>query len=361
MTETFSASDQRVRWALYGATGVTGRLVLERALNERMRPRLVGRDVGGLKALARLQDLETAVATLEDSVALDAALDGCTALVNVAGPFVRTSAPLAEACLRTGVDYLDLSGELASLRQLLAMDVAAAGANVALVGGAGFGVAATDSLARRVSEALGGAERLRISVAADSGFGSAAVAASTLEVLAGGGYEVWDGKLVRRRLARRRWREIAPEGGTVAFASAPLADLVGALHAAGARAVIAGIPMPAAQARVVAMIAPLLPILLRNSAARRRLANTGGHAATRERKTKHRSRAWVSGERGDRRVGLMLEGGEGFALAADIALHALRVHFARRPAPGAYTPATAYGPYWLDDLPGVKVIDTRRG
>ncbi len=358
MTVTINVSEPSRTWALYGATGVTGRLVLERAMAVGLRPRLVGRDPGRLHALAGPHGLEVAAAALENPVALDAALGGCAALVNVAGPFVRTAAPLAEACLRTGVDYLDLSGELASLRWLLAMDAAAAGAGVVLVGGAGFGIAATDSLARRVSEALGGAERLRISVAADSGLRSAAVAESTLEVLSGGGHEVAAGRLVQRRLARLRWQETAPNGEVSAFASAPLADLVGALHAASASEVVAGVPMPTAQACVIAAIAPLLPLLLHIPAARRQLANTGGHAASSAPHSTRRSRAWVSGWRGDRALGLMMEAGEGFAAAADMAIHALHAHLARRPAPGTYTPATAYGARWLDDLPGVWVSET---
>ena len=360
MTATTDASRRPDTWALYGATGVTGRLVLERALAAGLRFRLIGRDPGRLHASAGLHGLETAVADLENAAALEAALNGCWALVNVAGPFVRTAAaaPLAEACLRVGVDYLDLSGELASLRRLLDMDAAAREAGVALVGGAGFGIAATDSLARRVSETLGGAERLRISVAADSGLTSATVADSTLEVLAGGGYEVINGRLVQRRLARLRWQETVPGGEVLAFASAPLADLVGALRATGAREVVAGVPMPAAQARVVTAIAPLLPLLLRIPAARRRLASTGGHAAAGARDTAHRSRAWVQGRRGNRTLALMLEGGEGFAVAADLVIHALRTHVARRPVPGAHTPATAYGARWLDDLPGVRVTES---
>ena len=187
---------------------------------------------------------------------------------------------------------------------------------------------------------------------------SAAVAESTLEVLSGGGHEVADGRLVQRRLARLRWQETAPNGEVIAFASAPLADLVGALHAASAREVVAGVPMPAAQACVIAAVAPLLPLLLRIPAARRQLANTGGHAASGASHSTRRSRAWVSGWRGDRALGLMMEAGEGFAVAADMAIHALQAHLARRPAPGAYTPATAYGARWLDDLPGIRVSET---
>jgi saccharopine dehydrogenase (NAD+, L-lysine-forming) len=357
MTETAANLRPPRAWALHGATGITGGLVLDRALAAGLRPRLVGRDTGRLHALADRHGLERAVAALDAPAALDAALAGQVVLLNVAGPFAHTAAPLVAACLRLGVDYLDLTGELGSLRALLGMAPHAAAAGVALVGGAGFGIAATDRLARLVSDALGGAERLRIAVAAESGFASPAVAASTLAVLAEGGHEVAGGALVRRRLARRRWREITPEGRSIAFASAPLADLVGALHATGVPDIVAGVPMPSVQARIVALIAPLLPRLARVPAIGRRLARTGGHAAAAEPGAGHRSRVWVCGTHGDRAVGLMLEGGEGLGLAADIAVAALRAHLARRPAAGAHTPVTAYGAGWMDALPGVQVIE----
>lgn len=107
----------------------------------------------------------------------------------------------------------------------------------------------------------------------------------------------------------------------------------------------------------VSAVAPLFPLLLRIPAARRRLASAGGHAATGAGNETHRSRAWVTGWKGARALGLMLEGGEGFALAADLAVHALRRHLAHRPEPGTYTPATAYGTSWMDDLSGVRVSD----
>ena len=45
---------------------------------------------------------------------------------------------------------------------------------------------------------FGGAEQLRLSVAADSGFSSPAVAASSAEILAGGGFEIEHGMLCAR-------------------------------------------------------------------------------------------------------------------------------------------------------------------
>ena len=95
---------------------------------------------------------------LDDPAALDAALAGVDLVLNAAGPFLHTAAPLAEACLAAGVHYLDIGNELQVFRTLYDLDQRAQRAGVAIIPGAGFGVVATNCLARYVSDAVGGAE-----------------------------------------------------------------------------------------------------------------------------------------------------------------------------------------------------------
>lgn len=348
-------------WALFGATGVTGRLVLERALARGHRPRLIGRDRTRLAALASGHGLEVIEAQLDDrqldgEKGLIAALADQRLVLNVAGPFARTAAPLIAAALAAGVDYADCNGELPALEQLLAMDQAARAAGVALVGAAGFGVAASDGLALQVSQALGGADWLRVGVAADSAFSSPAVGESTLAILAGGGREIAGGALVSRRLARRRWRGAG--AAAPAFASAPLAELAAVRHVTGVRDCVAGVPMPAAQAIPLSLIAPLLPWLLRLPPVRRAMAGAGGHAGAAGPGHTHTSRVWVEGGRGAQRATGLLEGGEGYALAADIAVRAVEAMLAGPVARGAHTPASAFGAGFVGTADGVRISIT---
>jgi short subunit dehydrogenase-like uncharacterized protein len=170
-------------WAFYGATGVTGRMILERTLARGHRPTLIGRDLKTLNQLAAPHGLRTIRANLDDSKTLADALTGHKLVLNAAGPFRRTAAPIAEAALSTCVDYIDVNGELLVLLQLLNMGERARDRGVALVGGAGFGVAAADGLIAQIVDELESVDTLRISVAADSAFKSKAVTESTLEVL----------------------------------------------------------------------------------------------------------------------------------------------------------------------------------
>ena len=337
---------------LYGAAGVTGRMILNRLASRGLKPRLAGRDTERLAALGAQYALRIYEAKIDDPAALANCLPQGGLLINAAGPFAITAKPLIDAALSCGCDYFDVSGELDSLRALLALDGAAKDAGRVLIGGGGFGIAATDILVSKLAAALGDLDSLRISVAADSAFSSGGVAESTLAVLAGGGAEIISGEITRVRLARKRWREQTPEGGSIHFASAPLADLIGASWIAHAQEIVAGVPMPPMQARATSLIAPLFPLFLKFPPMRRALARMGGHSGSAARK--HVSRAWVRGNKKGFSRTLMIEGGEGFALAADIAAHAVAHYLQARPAAGAHTPASAFGPSWLDGLPGIR-------
>ncbi|MCA3750548.1 MAG: NAD(P)H-binding protein [Phenylobacterium sp.] len=348
------ANDHPNAWALFGATGVTGQMVLEQAMQRGHRPLLVGRDPQRLMALAAPRGLEFRQANLADPESLAVALKGRRALLNVAGPFSETGVPLIRAALSAGLSYADLNGEAPALQRLLDMDGEARRAGLTLVGGAGFGIAASDGLAAMVSEALGGADWLRISVASDSAHDSPAVAESTLAVLAGGGREIIDGEVVRRNLGRRRWRVLGADGSRQAFASAPLADLVGARHATGVRQIVAGVPMPASQAAVLSVIAPVLPALLKIPAVRRQVLSSSGHSGVAGLRAPV-SRVWVEGGRGDTRCTGRLEGGEGYAMAAEIGVRAMEAICGGKAPIGAHTPATAFGPDFIRSVNGVRI------
>ncbi len=359
MTSTLAnAHSPDAGWALIGPTGVTGRMILDRALSLGHRPHLIGRDAAKLATLAESAGLGWSAVDLNDHSALVAALAGRRLVMNAAGPFAITAPPVVAAALAAGIDYLDLNGELLPLKALFARDAEAKAKGVALIGGAGFGIAASDGLAMQVSERLGGAHWMRVAVAADSGFGSPAVAESTVSVIAAGGHEVRGGKVVRARLARKRWAEHAPggeraRGERIAFASAPLADLAAITRATGVRAVIAGVPMPTGQARIISIIAPLLPSLLKISPIRRAMANAGGHAGAS--RSDYHSRVWIAAGRGKQRVVARLEAGEGFACTVDIAMAALASALANRPPPGAHSPATAFGADFITRVPGISI------
>ncbi|MFF9866461.1 saccharopine dehydrogenase family protein [Streptomyces sp. NPDC013953] len=98
--------------AVYGAYGHTGRFVVARLRERGFVPLLSGRDAGKLAALASGSGLDARPAAVDDPAALDRALAGAAAVVNCAGPFATTAAPVIEAALRAGIPYVDVAAEI---------------------------------------------------------------------------------------------------------------------------------------------------------------------------------------------------------------------------------------------------------
>ncbi|MFI1972155.1 saccharopine dehydrogenase family protein [Streptomyces cinnamoneus] len=99
--------------AVYGAYGHTGRFVVAHLRERGFVPVLAGRDPGKLRALAASRPgLDARTASVDDPAALDRALAGTAAVINCAGPFAATAAPVIEAALRAGIPYVDVAAEI---------------------------------------------------------------------------------------------------------------------------------------------------------------------------------------------------------------------------------------------------------
>ncbi|MGA8464797.1 MAG: saccharopine dehydrogenase NADP-binding domain-containing protein, partial [Trebonia sp.] len=175
-------------WMLYGAVGYTGSLIAQCAHERGHRPLLAARNRSAVTALAERLDMPHRVLTLDDPAALRSALAEVDVVLNAAGPFLHTAAPLAAACLDAGAHYIDIGNELQVFRGLYDLDQRARQAGVAVIPGAGFGVVATNCLARYVSDAVGGAQSLEVAARAATAQPGPGIAASVRENLPYGGW-----------------------------------------------------------------------------------------------------------------------------------------------------------------------------
>src|SRR5215472_14990170 len=97
---------------VFGAYGHTGRFVISELCQRGWTPILSGRDQAKLNAVADAhKKLEVRVSTMDDPASLDHAVSGAAAVINCAGPFIDTGAPVIEAALRSGIHYLDVAAE----------------------------------------------------------------------------------------------------------------------------------------------------------------------------------------------------------------------------------------------------------
>lgn len=149
---------------VYGANGYTGTLVAERAVAQGLRPILAGRNAEAVGALAQRLGCEARVFGLDVPSTVDACLEGVAVVLHCAGPFSRTSQPMADACLRGRVHYLDVTGEVAVFEALRARGDEAAQAGVMLLPGAGFDVVPSDCLALHTARRIAQPTRLRIAI-----------------------------------------------------------------------------------------------------------------------------------------------------------------------------------------------------
>ncbi|HSW82371.1 MAG TPA: saccharopine dehydrogenase NADP-binding domain-containing protein [Usitatibacter sp.] len=349
------ATPHASRWMLYGAYGTTGKLILDTALRRGHRPVIAGRDPVRLAALARQHGLEALTLRL-DTPGSTGSLPGVSAVVNAAGPYFETGAPMRDLCLRARASYIDLNGEIGDFLEAMRCDVHARVTGVAIIPGAGFGVVFGEALAAHVASRMPDATWMQMSLAPANGSRSRGASRSTASVLAEGGYAISDGELRRRTMAFRTWRLAVADraGPTMRFAAAPRAELVAAHRITGIPEIVTGVPLSLPAALLLRAGGRLVGAMLSR---RDRTRQSGGDAIASGVDSDLRSRIWVeAGNRAGEKVMSVLETGEGYRLAASAALHAVEQFFAKRPV-GALTPAQAFGRDFALSLPQTRIID----
>lgn len=97
-------------WLIYGANGYTGRLIALQAKRLGLQPILAGRSFD-IQRIGAETGLPVRQFDLADSHATASALSDVQLVLNCAGPFSATAAPMIAACLNARAHYLDITGE----------------------------------------------------------------------------------------------------------------------------------------------------------------------------------------------------------------------------------------------------------
>jgi Saccharopine dehydrogenase NADP binding domain len=157
------------RIAVVGAAGHTGRFVVSELRRRGWTPIIVGRDAARLNALAEAESGSDArVASLDEPASLDRALAGATAVINCAGPFLDTAAPVIEASLRGRIHYLDVTAEQGVALAAFERSDDASRAEIVLAPAMAFYGALADLLATVAMGDWASADTIRIGIALDS-------------------------------------------------------------------------------------------------------------------------------------------------------------------------------------------------
>lgn len=343
---------------IYGATGYTGRLAAEHAAARGLRPVLAGRSRESVARLARELGLDWRAFDLGSPAEVAAGIRGMTAVLHAAGPFSETSRPMADACLHSGIHYVDITGEIDVFEALAARDAEAKAAGVMLLPGAGFDVVPSDCLAAHVARRLPGATRLRLSIKTGGGL-SRGTAKTSLEGAGRGTRVRRGGRIVELPSAPR---------ATVDFGSGPRpviglswGDVATAWRSTGIPDIEVYFRLTPMLTRVAGAPRPLRRLLATGIARRilRRLIETRlPPGPTPERRARARcvllAEAWnATGSR----VASRLETEEAYTLTAWTAIEIARRAAAGEVMPGYQTPSSAFGPDFILSFDGTTRVD----
>lgn len=139
---------------LYGSYGFVGDLLAREALERGFDPLLAGRDYEELQTQARELGCSARQFSLTDPAVVSEALEDVDCVLNAAGPFSNTAEPLADGCIETGTDYVDITGEIPVIQRLRDRSDTATDAGVTLFPSVGFSSVPGDCLAAHLAERL---------------------------------------------------------------------------------------------------------------------------------------------------------------------------------------------------------------
>jgi short subunit dehydrogenase-like uncharacterized protein len=141
---------------VFGATGVTGRRVAAYLAEQGANWAAAGRNAAKLAQVLGEEGVtapETIVADVGDPASLAAMASRARVVLNLCGPYTLHGRPVIEACVSNGAHYVDLTGEIPFVRQIIdAYDARAAEAGVKIVQVCGFEALPPDLAVRLAAE-----------------------------------------------------------------------------------------------------------------------------------------------------------------------------------------------------------------
>jgi short subunit dehydrogenase-like uncharacterized protein len=346
-------------WMIYGANGITGKLIAKEAIRRGHRPVLAGRSAEKLTPLAESLGLDWLEVDLLDEEQLHKTIGGFELVFNAAGPFVHTAAPVVRACLETGTSYLDVAGEVMVLEQVLALHQQAQEEGISIIPGVGFNVLASDSLALYVVGQIKNPTRLDIATSWITDQVSAGSAKTMIESAHIGTLARYEGQIKRTDL-RNGLRQLPFLDGMHTVLPATLGDLATAYRTTGIPNIRTYTAFPERTATMFSQTEPLFRTLFQISLLRR-MASKGAEITARRRRNHERtaepSQVWVRvrNEDGDEKQA-WLETVESYQFTAIAGVRSVEKVLSIRPQ-GVLTPALAFGADFVLEIPGTRRAD----
>lgn len=344
-------------WMIYGATGFTAKLIIAKALARGHRPILAGRHPQHILEISRAHDLPCRVFDLRKPSLIARQLDGLDAVLNCAGPFSATAAPMLAACIEARVPYLDISGEISVFESVFSRDAELRAARIPAISGVGFDVVPSDCLAAMLAQALPRpGHGLVLALKFHQTSPSPGTLKTLVEAMGTGPRRRQDGKIVNAEAPSRGIN--FPDGETSAMAI-PWGDIATAFRSTGIPNIDVYVAAPAwliAAQRAMRYARPVFANRLVQKTLQEQITRHY-RGPTPEQRQKGRIFIWGEARtaHGDTVV-KAISTPDGYNVTADAAVLAVEKLLGTSVSPGALTPAQAFGADFVKELEGVELL-----
>jgi short subunit dehydrogenase-like uncharacterized protein len=346
------------KWMLYGANGFTGKLIAKEAKRRQMALLLAGRTEAKIKPLAQELSLPFVTFSLESPALIQEKLKDCSLVLLAAGPFSETSRPMVEACLALGIHYLDITGEIEVLENVLSLDSKAKQNGSVLIPGVGFDVVPSDCLAKLLSEKLPKATELSLAFRGEATL-SPGTTKTMIENLPKGG-KVRRNRKLKSIPTFSLFRSI-PFSQKELFCSAiPWGDVATAYHSTGIPNVTVYGTVPKWSRFLKTPLRWINPVL-KNSQVQKFLKSQIDKRVkgpSEEKQKSARMEMWGEVKSNSTIFQGHLDLPEGYHLTMLTALRAVEKVLSGEIKPGSYTPSLAFGSDFIKEFPGVRLTIT---
>jgi len=337
-------------WMLYGANGFTGKLIAKEAKRRGMSVVLAGRTLDKIKPLAEELNLPYEIFSLSSIETIKEKIGNCRLVLLCAGPFSKTSTPMVKACLELGIAYLDITGEIEVLDNVLSLDKEAKKRGSVLIPGVGFDVVPSDCLAKILGDNLPGASELTLAFSGEATL-SPGTTKTMVENLPKGGKIRREGKL-KSIPAFSLFREI-PFGRTSVFCNAiPWGDVASAYYSTQIPNITVYVPTPRWVGLFKNPIKVIAPILAHQKVQNFLMNQIDKRVKgpSEEQQKKSKMLLWGEVKSTKSKKVASLEVPEGYHLTMLTALASVEKVLMGEVSPGSYTPSMAFGSRFIEEF-----------
>lgn len=343
---------------IYGSYGYTGKLIAAVCKQKGLPVTLAGRNPEALAAQSSESGYPFEVVDCNDGQALRKLLEPAVVVIHCGGPFKHTARKMAEACLATKTHYTDITGEYQVFEELAGLDAQAKAAGIMIMPGTGFDVVPSDCLAAHLKSRLPSATHLQLAFASTTPGLSRGTKKTSVEGLG-------DGSMIRRN------GQLTPvplgDVQTIDFGAfrmkalgIPWGDIATAWRSTGIPNI--QVYMGATDSMIRnARFSNYLGWLLKMGWVQRYIKKQIDRRApgpSERKREEGKSFLWgkVRNEAGEERTSRLVTL-NGYALTADTAVRIAEKIKSGNFKTGYQTPATAYGPDLILEVPGTNRTD----